>query len=102
MRRWKDPKSKANSSTSLEQAWHSSHRDQGAEGFPTLLQELFMADARILTTMVSEPEVAELVADDIAVVKQILAVSQLVARKLQSEKRYLARLEGRRCFHMPG
>ena len=53
-----------------------------------------MADARILMYMTERPEIAELVADDIAVVKQIIAVSQLVARKLQSEKRYLARLEG--------
>ena len=53
-----------------------------------------MADARILMHMVDRPDIAELVADDIAVVKQIIAVSQLVARKLQSEKRYLARLEG--------
>ena len=53
-----------------------------------------MADARILMHMVDRPDIAEVVADDIAVVKQIIAVSQLVARKLQSEKRYLARLEG--------
>ena len=53
-----------------------------------------MADARILMHMVDRPDIAEVVADDVAVVKQIIAVSQLVARKLQSEKRYLARLEG--------
>ena len=67
-----------------------------------------MADARILMHMTDRPDIAELIADDVAVVKQILAVSQLVARKLQSEKRYLARLEGQlndvivpHFLHMP-
>ena len=54
-----------------------------------------MADAKILMHLVDRPDNAEHIADDVAVVKQIIAVSQLIARKLQSEKRYLARLEGR-------
>lgn len=53
-----------------------------------------MADARILLLMVGRPHIAAAIADDIAVVRQIAAVAQLVTRKLQSEKRYLARLEG--------
>lgn len=63
------------------------------------MQELFMSDARILIQLVSESLSAEHIADDVAVVKQIASVSQLVTRRLQSEQRYLARLEGEMQEH---
>ena len=54
-----------------------------------------MADAKILLQLVDKPWIAAQIADDVAVVKQIGSVSQLVTRRLQSERRYLARLEGK-------
>ena len=53
-----------------------------------------MADARVLMLMVGRPDIAAIVAEDAAVTRQLLSVAQLVDRKLQNEKRYLARLEG--------
>lgn len=53
-----------------------------------------MADARILMLLLRRPALAARFAEDSAVVRQTAAVSQLVARKLQNERKYLARLEG--------
>ena len=54
-----------------------------------------MANARVLLRLVRDPASAERVGAQQGPVKQATAVSQVLARKVESERKYLARLEGK-------
>lgn len=58
-------------------------------------QELFMAVAEVLRNLVRRPELTAGMISDRASIKQIAAVSQILSRKVDNERKYLARLEGR-------
>ena len=61
---------------------------------PHVVQELFMSAARVLVYLTQSRKTLASVAANVAAVKQMAAVFQILSRKLENERKYLARLEG--------
>lgn len=58
------------------------------------IQEVFMAAVHVLAAMSAFPAGAEAVRSRTAAARQLHGVCQLLARRVETEQRYLLRLEG--------
>ena len=58
------------------------------------MQEVFMAAVAVLAAVAAHAQGAEAICSQAAAVRQLGAVCQVLARKVDTEQRYLLRLEG--------